>query len=151
MALKRCYKKLLQRLLIEDENGVSLIDFLNMKVVMELIAESWGEIKGSTLYKSWRKTMPIQSPKQGEEIRLKDRKMDMKMWRRDTVWMNSDSNNLGFRLMTDDEICGHVLSELVPDQEDKPEPEEGESNVCPVSNSSSYARECLTWLEHQSE
>ena len=81
MALKRCYKKWLQRLLIEDENGVSLIDFLNMKVVMELIAESWGEIKGSTLYKSWRKTMPIQSPKQGEEIRLKDRKMEMKMWR----------------------------------------------------------------------
>lgn len=37
VALKRRYKKiLLQRLLIEDENGVSLIDFLksvNMKVV----------------------------------------------------------------------------------------------------------------------
>ena len=37
--------------------------------------------------------------------------------------------------MTDDEICDHVLSEQVPDQEDEPEPEEGELNVCPVSNS----------------
>ena len=56
VALKRRYKKkLLQRLLIEDENGVSLIDFLktvNMKIVSELIAESWSEIKPSTLRKS---------------------------------------------------------------------------------------------------
>ena len=63
VALKRRYKKkLLRRLLIEDENGVSLIDFLkslNMKIVTELIAESWGEIKESTLRKSWRNIMPI--------------------------------------------------------------------------------------------
>ena len=56
VALKRWYKKkLLQRLLIEDENGVSLIDFLKsvyVKIVMELIAESWGENKESTLRKS---------------------------------------------------------------------------------------------------
>ena len=37
--------------------------------------------------------------------------------------------------MTDDEICDHVLSEQVPDQDDEPEPEEVESDVCPVSNS----------------
>ena len=42
VGLKHRYKKiLLRRLLIEDENGVSLIDFLksvNMKIVTELIA-----------------------------------------------------------------------------------------------------------------
>ena len=66
VALKRRYKKkLLLRLLIEDENGVSLIDFLksvNIKIVTELITESWGEIQKSTLHKSWRKIMPIQEP-----------------------------------------------------------------------------------------
>ena len=71
VALKRRYKKkLLRRLLIEDENGISLIDFLksvNMKIVTELIAESWGEIKESTLRKSWRKIMPIQEPKESED------------------------------------------------------------------------------------
>ena len=71
VALKRRYKKkLLRRLLIEDENGVSLIDFLksvNMKIVTELIAESWGEIKESTLRKSWRKIMPIREPKESED------------------------------------------------------------------------------------
>ena len=56
--------------MIEDENGVSLIDFLkpvNMKIVTELIAESWGEIKKSTLHESWGKIMPIQEPKESED------------------------------------------------------------------------------------
>ena len=94
MALKCHYKKkLLRRLLIEDENGVSLIDFLkslNMKYSMD-----------------------------ENEI---------------SSWLNSDSNDPGFQLITDDKISDHVLSEQMPDQEDEPEPEEGESNVCPVSN-----------------
>ena len=71
VALKSRYKKiLLQRLLIEDENDVSLINFLksvNMKIVTELIAESWGEIKESTPRKSWWKIMPIKEPKESED------------------------------------------------------------------------------------
>ena len=27
-----------------------------------------------------------------------------------STWLNSDSNDPGFQLMTDDEICDHVLS-----------------------------------------
>ena len=154
VALKRRYKKkLLQRLLIEDENGVSLIDFLksvNMKIVTELIAESWGEIKESTLRKSWRKIMPIQEPAKSEdqtkgqedgdedeqEFMHEFQELGYSMDENEiSTWLNSDSNDPGFQLMTDDEICDHVLSEQVPDQEDEPEPEEGESNVCPVSNS----------------
>ena len=70
-----------------------------------------------------------------------------------STWLNSDSNDPGFQLMTDDEICDHVLSEQVPDQEDEPEPEEGVSNVCPVSNSMAahMFEKCLTWLEYQHE
>ena len=54
---------------------------------------------------------------------------------------------LAFGLMTDDEICDHVLSEQVPDQEDEPEPEEVESNVCPVSNSMEKLK-CLRSASH---
>ena len=149
MALKCHYKmKLLRRLLIEDENGVSLIDFLkslNMKIVTELIAESWGEIKESTLRKSWRKIMPIQEPKESEdqtegeedvqEFIHEFQELGYSMDENEiSSWLNSDSNDPGFQLITDDKISDHVLSEQVPDQEDEPEPEEGESNVCPVSN-----------------
>ena len=63
-----------------------------------------------------------------------------------STWLNSDSNDPGFQMMTDDEICDHVLSEQVPDLEDEPEPEEVESNVCPVSNSMAthVFENCLT-------
>ncbi len=43
-----------------------------------------------------------------------------------STWLNSGSNDPAFQLMTDDEICDHVLSEQVPDQEDEPEPEHQE-------------------------
>ena len=50
-ALKRRYKKkILRRLLIGEENGESV----DMKVVADLIAESWDEIEASTIQKSWR-------------------------------------------------------------------------------------------------
>ena len=52
VALKRHYKrKLLQRLVIEDDNGASIPQFLksiDMKVVVELLSESWNLIKEST-------------------------------------------------------------------------------------------------------
>jgi hypothetical protein len=58
--LKRLYKKkLLMRLVIEEEeNGTGVIVFLktvNMKVVVDMISESWNEIKATTLSKSWHK------------------------------------------------------------------------------------------------
>ena len=56
--------------------------------------------------------------------------------------LNSNSNDPGFQLMTDNEICDHVFSESVPDQEEEqesdreePESDEGEPNTCPVSYS----------------
>lgn len=62
-ALKRRYKKkLLRRLIIEDDRGVSVIDFLktiNMKTVADFIAEAWDEIQPSTLRKSWQKILPL--------------------------------------------------------------------------------------------
>ena len=66
-ALKLIYrKKLLSRLLIEDDRGESLVDFLksiNMKKVTKLITESWKEIKPETIRKSWQKIIPIPSAK----------------------------------------------------------------------------------------
>ena len=62
-ALKLHYKKkLLRRLIIEDDRGQSVVDFLksvNMKTVTHLIAESWEEIKPDTFRKSWKKIIPI--------------------------------------------------------------------------------------------
>ena len=65
-AVKRRYKKkLLRALIIGDDRGVSLIDFLKsvtMKTVVNLVAEAWKEIEPSTLRKSWQKILPIHVP-----------------------------------------------------------------------------------------
>ena len=61
----RYKKKLLRRLIIEDDGGKSMVEFLkgvNMRVVVELVHESWNEITGETLRKSWRKIIPIPKP-----------------------------------------------------------------------------------------
>ena len=61
----RYRRKLLRRLLIEDDRGGSMVDFLkgiNMKKVAYLIAEAWNEIQPSTFRKSWQKILSIQSP-----------------------------------------------------------------------------------------
>ena len=49
------------RLIIEDDMGESVVKFLkgiNMKVVAEMAAEAWSEIKQDTLRKSWLKIIP---------------------------------------------------------------------------------------------
>ena len=63
VALKRIYKKkLLSRLILADEDDISIVDFLksiNMKVVVDLVKEAWDEIKADTLRKSWEKIIPL--------------------------------------------------------------------------------------------
>ena len=63
LSLKRRYKKkLLRRLIIENDEGKSMVEFLkgvNMRVVIELVHKSWEEITGETLRNSWRKILPM--------------------------------------------------------------------------------------------
>lgn len=58
---KRYKKKLLGRLIIQEESGMSIVTFLKkitLKVVVDLVAQSWAEIEPTTLRKSWRKILP---------------------------------------------------------------------------------------------
>ena len=62
--VKKKFRKLLQKLIIEDDCGTSIADFvkrINLKVVAGLIHESWNEINKEILRKSWRKILPIKS------------------------------------------------------------------------------------------
>ena len=68
------------------------------------------------------------------------------------TWLNSDSSDPSFQLMTDDEICERVLLKDL-DLKNEPKPEEEEPNFCPVSKfmAAQMFEKCLTWLEYQSE
>ena len=63
ISLKRRYRKeLLHRLIIEDEVGTSIIEFLkglNMKTTIDLVAEAWDDIPSTTMQRSWRKILPL--------------------------------------------------------------------------------------------
>ena len=59
---RRCKLKLLRKLVIEDECGVSVVDFLegiNLKIVADLVHESWSETNSTTIRKSWQKILPM--------------------------------------------------------------------------------------------
>lgn len=64
-AVKMKYKKkLLRRLIIEDDVGGSIIDFIksiNMKIVVELATESWNEVYSTIIRKSWQEIIPLTS------------------------------------------------------------------------------------------
>ena len=63
ISIKRHYKKkLLQRLIVGDEEGTKIPDFLrriDMKNAGEMSAQAWKENTPTTLRKSWQKIFPI--------------------------------------------------------------------------------------------
>ena len=62
---KRYKKKLLHRLIIEDDMGTSIVDFIkgvNLRIVVDLVHEAWMEISKDTLRRSWQKILPINPP-----------------------------------------------------------------------------------------
>ena len=60
--VKRSYKKkLLRGVIIADDRGESIIDFLksvNMNKIIQYVSEAWNEVKATTLRKSWNKILP---------------------------------------------------------------------------------------------
>ena len=120
-SLKRRYKKkLLHRLLLEDEVGTNIADFLkqvNMKVVVDFAAESWKEITTTTLRKSWRKIMPMKDADEtsNEDVRISEftevlHQMIVDVLDADVCeWLQSDQADPGFQIFTEDEICGLYL------------------------------------------
>ena len=60
--LKRSYKKkLLRGVIIADDQGESIIDFIksvNMSRVIQFVSEAWNEVKATILRKSWNKIFP---------------------------------------------------------------------------------------------
>ena len=90
-----------------------------MKVVVEMIADSWDEIRASTLCISWRKIVPMQAtdPQTDHEPSSGEQDDDSEEFVREfqvlgvsldedgvCTWLESDNNDPGFQLMTDEEI-----------------------------------------------
>ena len=60
-------KKVIRMLIIEDNVGKSIVEFIksvNMKSVVEYVAESWNYTQPLTLRRSWRKIIAVDNPPQ---------------------------------------------------------------------------------------
>ena len=177
IGLKRIYKKkLLSRMLLADEDGRSIIDFLksvNMKVVVDLIKEAWDEVKAEILRKSWEKIIPIDNEDEViQMIEFDEPAADVLMMVRmlnevqneenqleeeDVLdWLEQDRNDQGYRVYTDDEICEVVQlenSETGEDDVDQSDDDVDSSEGCTISHGAAadMFEKCLKWLEFQPE
>ena len=70
-SLKHRYrKKILEELVLRDNGGVSIIEFLkgiNLLKVSEMIAASWDETQPKTLRLSWRKILPLEESEDDQQ------------------------------------------------------------------------------------
>ena len=130
-ALKQRYKKqLLQQLLIEHDNGVSVPQFLrsiNMEIVAEYVAEAWEEIPSSTFRKSWHKILPITEEPEAvapdstlgeytaDDGRLVSEVSSLLSVQSELnqadiqTWLEKDEQDPEFQLLTEEEICAAVI------------------------------------------
>lgn len=172
-ALKRRYRKaLLQKLLLEEEEGRSIIQFvkqINMKDVVYMTATAWEDLPPMTITKSWNKLLqsgdtnssesslsPVDSeaqdnnPTNAEVLELAHQ-LDSNLEDEDVCdWMNIDSGDQGYQLLTDEEIVQQVTqtNEIAEEEED----EQCENEDVPSSREvTDMLDKCLLWYERQGE
>ena len=117
-AMKRRYRKaLLQKLLLEDQEGRSIIQFvkqINMKDVVYMTAAAWQDIPSLTLTKSWNKLLrtaevSVDSGDGSDEVLQLAQQLDSNLETEDVnTWINVDSGDKGYELLSDEDIVKQV-------------------------------------------
>jgi len=178
--LKRRYKrKILEELILRDEEGKSIPDFLksiNMLVVSNLIAASWKEIPSKTIQLSWRKIIPTvvredvlqthESSEAGpssstcepdmptsEEVQILFRHVGQNLSEEDvSEWLASDQHDQGYKHFNEDEIIANIVHDSESEEE---QDSDSEDSLAPSQVSHSTAIQlfdgCLQWLQQQKE
>ena len=119
-AMKRRYRKaLLQKLLLEDQEGRSIIQFveqINMKDVY-MTAAAWEDIPSLTLTKSRNKLLRTESTAEvsvdsgdgSDEVLQLAQQLDSNLETEDVnIWINVDSGGKGYQLLSDEDIVKQV-------------------------------------------
>ena len=128
-AMKRRYRKaLLQKLLLEDQEGRSIIQFvkqINIKDVVYMTATAWEDIPSLTLMKSWNKLLrtaevSVDSGDGIDEVLQLAQQLDSNLETEDVnTWINVDSGAKGYELLSDEDIVKQVTQ--TNDKEDTEE------------------------------
>lgn len=111
--MKRLYRKPFLRQLLGDEDEIALREFwkkYNMKHVVDNVSEAWNDVSNDTLKRSWNKLWPLPAelPEPADVIDdqfLADTSAALSLESHEILeWLNIDEFEMGYQLMTDDEI-----------------------------------------------
>ena len=166
-SLKRRYRKaLLQKLLLEDKEGRSIIQFvkqINMKDVVYMTATAWNDLLPLTFTRSWSKLIGAGStseqlsssdePNDDEVLKLAHQ-LDPSVENQDIDdWMDVDCNDEGYQMLSDEDIITCVTqTEQDTEENDDNEPEDEEiQNVPKAGEVKDMLDKCLLWYERQDE
>ena len=164
-ALKRRYRKaLLQKLLLEDEEGRSIVEFvkqINMKDIVYMIAGAWEDISSSTLRKSWNKLLSSEesinpstvSPNEGnDEVVELAKQLDSNLEMDDiSEWMTIDNDHAGHQLLSDEEIISEVSKTNEDEVIEDEQVNEDTSGIPTSGEAHDMLDKCLLWYERQEE
>ena len=133
-----------------------------MKDVVYMAATAWEDIPSSTLAKSWNKLLrtgstaeksmsTTESEKDSDEVLKLAQQLDSSLQHEDVnAWVNVDSNDQGYQLLSDEDIIKQVTQ--TNDAEVTEEEDEDESEDVPSSGEvKDMLDKCILWYERQDE
>ena len=168
-AMKRRYRKaLLQKLVLEDQEGRSIIQFvkqINMKDVVYMTAAAWEDIPSLALTKSWNKllhtgntakqsTSMVDSGDNSDEMLHLAQELDSNLETEDVItWINVDSSDGGYQLLSDEDIIKQVTQGDGTEATEEDDEDENEEiiNVPSSGEVKDMLDRCLLWYERQDE
>ena len=167
-ALKRRYRKaMLQKLLLEDQDGRSIIEFvkkINMKDAVYMIAAAWDDLPPLTLTRSWNKLLAVvASTEQSSSVESDQacvaaecedlaHQLDSGLQDEDIrEWMDGDSDDHGYQLLTDEDIIQHISQSDKTTKEDEEESSEESHNIPSCGEVKDMLDKRLIWYERQDE
>ena len=166
-SLKRRYRKsLLRKLLLLDQEGDSMIDFvkkINVKDAIYMTADAWDDIPSLTLSKSWLKLLGTghriteTSDDNAEEQTCEElaKQLDNNLSDSDiSDWIGADNCDPGYQVLTDQDIVEQVTrTDTQPSTENDPDSESEDSSCDIPTNGEAMEMldKCLAWYECQSD
>lgn len=176
-AMKRRYRKaMLRKLLLEDQEGRSIVDFvkkIDIKQVVYMIASAWDDVSSLTIAKSWHNLLGsgdncgenqpnVQSTETSQASVQSDdqstcemliHELDGNLTNEDvSSWLNSDSSDPGYQLLSDDEIIDSITTHIPDDDGSDEEEDESDTQETPTCGAvAEMLDKCLVWYEQQKE
>ena len=167
-AMKRRYRiGMLQKLLLENQEGRSIVDCLkkiDLKSIVYMSAAAWDDIIVSTIANSWHRLLinsvhgdaASSSDPAGDHSMCKAllSQLDSNLLHEDIdSWLKEDENDPGYQLFSDDDIIHQITDHpdgTIDDEEEEEEPDTPQK-IPTNGEVADMLDKCLLWYEQQEE